>query len=271
MLLLLALACRPDLDYQPRAEETREVCGWAADADNTAWLDPYTPLTYPSEDCVDQVLADFSVDADAFLEADGLEDPYGYVRGDGSMDRARLSFVLGSARGLLRLDYGPVDGLEPDELTTRAYVRAVREVADETGDVDLGAALYDFAATVIEGMEPLSEEGGRASFQRGSRTVVVRAGLSDGWAPGVVIVHEARHWWGPHGDCPSGQGTCDPDATLAHGFGMSSLVRLYRRLPEDTDPDYRDYLLRRIHTQLRHIETYLDEDGELAPEWEDLE
>lgn len=271
MLLLIALACRSDLDYLPHAEDTRAVCGWEGGSDETAFLDPDVPLTYPSEDCVDQVLADFSVDVDAFLEADGLDDPYGYVRGDGSMDHTRLSFVLGSARGLLQLDYGPMDELEINDLTTRAYVRTLGEVADETGDTDLGAALYDFATTVIQGVDPLDAEGGRASFQGRSRRVVVRDGLSDGWAPGVVVVHEARHWWGSHGDCPSGKGNCDPDATLAHGFGMSSLVRLYERLPEDADPGFRDYLLRRIHGQLRHIETYLDEDGELAEVWETWE
>lgn len=271
MLLLLVLACRSDLDYLPRAAETRAVCGWEGGDDGAAFLDPYAPLTYPSEDCVDQVLEDFSVDVGAFLEADGLDDPYGYVRGDGSMDQARLSLVLGSARGLLRLDYGAVDALDVDALTTRAYVRTLGEVADEAGDDDLGAALYDFATTVIQGIEPLDEEGGRATFQGGSRRVVVRDGLSDGWAPGVVVVHEARHWWGGHGDCPSGSGSCDPDATLAHGFGMSSLVRLYENLPEDADPDFRAYLLRRIHSQLRHIESYLDEDGALAEEWEQWE
>lgn len=268
VLLLGVAACRPDLDYAPRAAPTREVCGWAASTPGVETLDPTLPLTYPSEACVDAVLADFSVDTDAFLAADGLDDPYGYVRGDGSMAASRLSFVLGTARALLQLDYGPVADVDADDLTTHAYARTVAEVARETGDDDLGAALYDFAATVIEGVVPLDEDGGRASFEGETRTVVVRDGLDGGWAPGVVIVHEARHWWGGHRACRDGGGTCDPDASLAHGFGMSSMVRLYERLPDDADPSWRAYLLDRIHTQLRHIETYRDADGELAEEWE---
>lgn len=269
-MLLLLLACRPDLDYQARAATTREICGWEASMPGMERLDSRVALTYPSEDCVDAVLDDFSVDTDEFLTLDGLDDPYGYVRGDGGLDGARLSLVLGSARALLTLDYGPVDEVEVGDLVTRDYVSTVREVAAETGDEDLGAALYDFATTVITRVRPVDSEGGRASFQGERRTVVVRQGLGDGWCPGVVIVHEARHWWGGHGDCPDGQGSCDTDATLAHGFGMSSMYALYAR-SEDGDPAWRAYLLGRLHTQMRHIETYLDRDGALEPEWQGWE
>lgn len=270
-MLLLLLACRPDLDYVSKAAATREGCGWAPATAGVEWLDAASPGTYPSEDCVDRVLADFSVDTEAFLETDGLADPYGYVRGDGTMADATLSLVLATAQALLQLDFGPVDTLEPSTLHTPAYVRTMEEVARETGDTDLGAALYDFAATVIQSVEPVDDAGGRASFQGDTRTVVVRDGLAGGWCPGVVIVHEARHWWGGHGVCPDGAGSCDADATLAHGFGMSSMVRLYERLPDDADPDWRAYLLDRIHSQMRHIESFLDEDGELAEGWETWE
>ena len=268
MMLLFLIACRPDLDYASHAEQARQTCGWEAAMPDTAWLDPNAPLTYPSEVCVDRVLADFSVETADFLAADGLDDPYGYVRGDGSLDGARLSFVLGAARGLLTLDFGAVADLEASPQVSADYVRTLGEVSEQTGASDLGAALYDFASTVITSSRPLDEDGGRGSFQADTRTLVVRDGLREGWAPGVVLVHEARHYWGGHGECSTGEGSCDEDATLAHGFGLSSMVALYDALPEDADPAWRAYLIERIHTQMRHIETFLDEDGALLPEWE---
>lgn len=271
MLVLFLMSCGRHLDYEPHAAATRAVCGWAASTPGMERLDADLPGTYPSEACVDAVLADFGVATSEFIAEDGLADPYGYVRGDGAMSGARISFVLGSARALLNLDYGPVAEVEVGDLVTAEYRDTLAEVADESGAVDLGGALYDFAATVIEETVPLDEAGGRASFAADSRTVVVRDGLAGGWCPGVVIVHEARHWWGGHHTCRDGTGNCDTDATLAHGFGMSSMAMLYARLPADADPDWRAYLLDRLHTQMRHIETYQDESGALAAEWEEWE
>jgi hypothetical protein len=271
MFLLILAACTsaPTIPWSAHADATRTSCGWVAGGGDPM-LDPTLPGTYPDDACVDAVLADFGVDVDAFLSADALADPYGYVRGDSSLASSGLSTVLAPARALLTLDFGGTH-LTANDLVSSAYVDVVADVAAETGAPDLGAALYDFASSVIVATEPVEDDCGRACFDAETRTLNVRQPVTDGWTPGVVLVHEARHYWGSHGDCPDGGGSCDPDASLANGFGLSSMVRLAGRLPTDADPEWRAYLKERIETQMRHILVYLDEDGDLAPEWEDVD
>lgn len=267
--MLVLLACTPTIDYAPHAASTRATCGWQA-GDGDPLLSPTLPGTYPDEACVDAVLADFSLDVETFLDADELADPYGYVRGDGSMAASRLSTVLAPARALLTLDFGSTD-LDESALVTDAYLDVIQQVVRGTGAPDLGAALYDFATSVIIETVVVEDECGRACFDESNRRLNVRQPVSDGWTPGVVLVHEARHYWGPHGTCDDGEGSCDDDATLAHGFGLSSMVRLAGRLPADADPAWVAYLDDRIATQMLHIGSFLDTDGALLPEWRDVD
>lgn len=265
-LLLLALllpACAPRVAWEDRFTPTAAACDFGVTGDAAGWLD-LDAAFYPSEACVDAVLADFDVDTDSFLVADGLTTPYGAARGEG-LDGARLSLVLGSARALLALDFGDVSEVEAGPLISAEYVEILDQVSTRTGASAVNAALYNFAASAITRTTALTESGGRASMGEGGH-VVVRAGLSGGYTPGVVLVHEARHRWGGHGSCPWNRDAhCDPDPSLAHGFGLSSMALLLR---QTEDPDFREYLGDRLRTQLRHIESTTDDEGALTEEAE---
>ena len=77
MLVLLLMSCGRHLDYEPHAAATRAVCAWAPSTPGFERLDATLAGTYPSEACVDAVLADFGVATPEFLDQDGLVDPYG--------------------------------------------------------------------------------------------------------------------------------------------------------------------------------------------------
>lgn len=271
LLPLLLSACGPgDIEYQDHWSSTHELCAFADTIQGDRWsgydalFPDVTEAFYPSEACVDAVLNDFSADVDSLLELDGLETPYDAVYGGRDLFSTRLGVLLASARALLLLDYGTVGkDLVQKGPISEGYVQEIGEAAEESGVQDLGGAIYNFASSVIERTVGDTSDG-RMSFWREERELHISAGMKDGFVPGSVLAHEARHLWSYHTTCQDVERTCDSEDDGGYGFALSTFALLERRLDNDRA---REILWGRMENHLKRIEPYLDDQGELLPEW----
>ena len=99
-------------------------------------------------------------------------------------------------------------------------------------------------------------------------------GLGPLYGPGV-LVHEARHAWTGHTLRCSGV-PCDADTSEAYGFELAAYLLAWRHLDFGDDwvgeQDARSTLEWEIRQCLEHgIAAFQDQNGELLPEWQDLD
>ena len=102
---LAAAGCAPRVAYRAEAADTRALCGFDHHDEGALRA---AAATLPSRECADAIFDDYNVDVDAFLAADGLDDPYFLVEVTAdtlprAQRRSRLALVLLNARGLLSL------------------------------------------------------------------------------------------------------------------------------------------------------------------------
>ena len=255
----LGLGCAPDPGYASHHAQTFAACE----------LEPGAPelragdVRLASEGCVDAIADDFGVDLDAMVEADGLPDAYGLVRGDDRVWRSRLGLVLLNAHALLVGDFGDLDAVEPSLLVSPALIDELEAVSAVTGSRAVGPLLYDLTASVIRRTKVGHREGARATFVGRSRTLFVTLGTGDVYVSGGLLVHEARHLWESHGACPwARERSCDADIDGAYGFGMSA--KLLRGGRVET-PAWRAGLRADVRQLSHHIAAFNDEEGKLLP------
>lgn len=293
-ILATAVGCTAPADDPPGRDEvvftdqwsaTYERCDWAAHRaelealglDANAALDWHVgdqvPL-YPSEDCVDAVLADLKIDLESMLAADELDDPYGLTRGL-THHWTTLGSVLRAARDLFLMDYGPIEELEPTLLVSETYVDTMRSVAANT-DSDLhAAALYNFVTSttlrMVSGHDRDDCDQPFARFDPRERLLIVCHPAGGGYWGSTfmtsILVHEARHFevrhhvpcvWDPD------LRVCDDDLDGAHGFGLAALLERLRRAPDEMEEHRIDgwYF---VEGRVTHINSMWDEDGKPPP------
>jgi hypothetical protein len=265
------LGCAPRVEYRAKAAETRSLCGFSSE-DEGALRAPAASL--PTRACADSIFDDYNVDVDAFLEADGLDDPY-FLVGATAADlpraqrRSRLALVLLNARGLLMTDYGRLGAVEPGALLAPGLADELQAVAEVSEEDEVGLLLYDLTAGVIERVAPGHREGARAAFGSERRTLWVTLGTGDPWVIGSLFVHESRHLWDSHGPCPwDRQKSCDTDIDGAYGWGLSAKHLAWRQAE---DPELRHMLEGDVRMLLHHIITYNDAGGVLLPRYQQLD
>ncbi|MFM2247266.1 MAG: hypothetical protein RL071_3340 [Pseudomonadota bacterium] len=268
---LAAAACAPRVAYRAEAADTRALCG--VDSEDEGALRA-AAATLPSRECADAIFDDYNVDVDAFLAADGLDDPYFLVGVTAdtlprAQRRSRLALVLLNARGLLMTDYGRLGAVEPGALLAPGLADELHAVAEVTGEDEVGLLLYDLTAGVIERVAPGHREGARAAFGSERRTLWVTLGTGDPWVIGSLFVHEARHLWDSHGPCPwDDQKSCDTDIDGAYGWGLSAKHLAWRHAE---DPELRRMLEGDVRMLLHHIITHNDAEGALLPRYQQLD
>lgn len=276
-LLPLLLACaRPlDIQYTDQWTPTGEVCDWDTvddpRGDMDLWTEPAGEPVYPSEACVDAVLADFHLDTEAFLDIWGIEDLYAGVYGRSAFDSIALDKVLWSTRLLFAVDLGPVDELHSSSLVHEDYVALVREAAEESGVDTVSAALYNFVTSVVLRTVTGAElDGLCASFTVETRTLIL-SGMNCGggfdWVS--MLIHEARHAWNyEHVECinPYGHAWCDEELDGGYGFALATWVQGYNHDAERAEAyRYQPFSL------MNHCLSLQDELGRVLEEYEDID
>jgi len=266
-----SLGCAPRVEYRAKAAETRALCGFST-GDEAGLRAPAASL--PSRACADAIFDDYTVDVDAFLEADGLDDPYFLVGATAAslpraQRRSRLALVLLNARGLLMTDYGRLGAVEAGALLAPGLADELHAVAEVSGEDEVGLLLYDLTAGVIERVAPAHRAGSRAAFGAERRTLWVTLGTGDPWVIGSLFVHESRHLWDSHRPCPwDAEKSCDTDIDGAYGWGLSAKHLAWRHAE---DPELRRMLEGDVRTLLHHIITHNDAEGVLLPRYKQLD
>ena len=265
--VVLLTGCSPRVDYHDQFSATASICPFEVDGEpllTPSMRDPF----FPSDACADAVLDDLNVDRATFAEVDGVPTSE-LVSGAVDLQGTRLGLVLGTARAFFVVDFGQWSDVQPNLLISDEFHDEMEAVHEATGVDSLGGLLYNFVTSVVERTYALDEEGGRLSFFSSSRSMVVRGPLTDEYAPGVVIVHEARHLWQSHVPCPyNPDRNCDKDAGGPFGFVLASVLLAYQHTD---DEGAREYLAGRLYTAMRHICTIVQDDGELGAEYSDLD
>jgi len=145
---------------------------------------------YPSETCVDQVLADLG----SFDEPDGIDQPYDLVVHGEHAFNTRSSMLLRDAWGLFSYDMGRGDELEESELVSEDFLQSMYEVVDDADTDDLRAALYKYVTSILGTNNGVTST--RFTFQyRRPRTLSVNWSDITAQQTVPVLVREVRHRW----------------------------------------------------------------------------
>ncbi|MED5372773.1 MAG: hypothetical protein VX899_17275 [Myxococcota bacterium] len=200
-LLLLGTGCAPTYTDQYTAMEA--VCHWDdytaeidAEAPWAVWYPTMDYAAFPSEECVDHLLADLGTDVDAFIAADGVDVYQGVNETGRSYQYTRLGGMLAGLRALLTREYGDVQDHAGGLLVSGQYTDAMLEVVRDTDLSQARAAHYNYLTSWIQYTRPVPLEED-ADLQADYNRDLMRLTL---WAPNqgqglnaALLMHEARH------------------------------------------------------------------------------
>ena len=282
--LLLSAGCAPPtqswLVVTDQFSATYDACGW--DDYREQWFgeewgtQAEAPTgssipAYPSTECVDLVLDDFSVDIEAFLEVDEIDDPYVKALDSGKVSVGyRIGAVLAAARSWMLFDQGYTDDLEAGGLIPAAFVDEIVRAGDESGVGSLGASQYNFATSLFEAVRPGEyDQWSKARFSPDPPTMWVRSpwDAADAVCAGLVM-HEARHAYSgqAHVECDdNAELLCDDHLDGAIGFGIAARVLAYDSMEDD---NLRSEVRLSVHLAMRQVNPMTDDNGEILPAWE---
>jgi hypothetical protein len=292
-------ACGPqryEIVYTDQYTAMQAVCRWdeyrALYADRGALMedtgrggDP-SILDYPSIECVDHVLADLKIDLPAFLQADGLDNPYAAATDEAGLNAdGYLSMVLLGIRGLVLLELDRPEAYRGQPLVQPEFIDLLNEVAADSGVERADAAHYNFITSVIQGLyvgdppwiEPNPElEDAGARYWRPRSVVSLYDVFCCGMAPAhSILLHEASHFdrFNNHVPCEEdsihyedGAGRCDSDETSIRGIVVSSLA-IYQTA--FTNQSVRAQISTAAYDNLTRINP-INSDGELNSEHQKL-
>ncbi len=253
--------------------------GWMMDHTlNPAYTDgPMTDPLYPSEACIDQVLADFKVDVAAFEERDGdilPEGAYSVLRGmPRPTHEAGLVLLLSGVRAFFVYDFDDTDRLEVNELTSADFVDDMQDMARRTDNTDLRAAAYNFITDTVHETVPLSSEESEkraASFNPRTNTLSLGDDFTGILSMAKRLLHEVRHDKGKgHVECvhPNVHGSCDLTIDESYGYEASLAVRFVNGA-DGGRPEYGYQDVDEVRGPLSVIRhPFQDAEGNLLEEW----
>ncbi len=269
-------------EFTDQWSATNDLCEW--DSWGQEPLTLYTlgvdgPL-YPSEDCIDAVLADFSVDTDDLQWADG-DDLYYFIEFYTVSIPDPAGTVLTAAWPTFAHDLGSVSDLQANEMISEEWIDLMDSVVDDTGLPGLGPAVYNFVTTIIErttgpGTNPNPDVG--AYFNTDQRRVVINERpVFGGIASLALFLHEVRHGYTDgHIECINpNTSSCDADIHGPIGFGMALLVQIYDHFPagHDNNSFYGERWETEVLVDLMilRILSFQDYRGVVDEKWEDVD
>ena len=267
MLFFVMMSCQPTVAYQDNWSHTVSICNFTPTSGATE-VPVIGARVYPSEACVDAVIADFNIDVEGFQEQERFSSIYGHVYGDNDVRGSKYELLLLNARALLQSDIGLMDDVEANEILTEQFLHQMRTVQRHTGVSENAGIFYNFAASIIEETIPANKPSARASFSAQDKKLRISKGIRDQYVLGTVLVHESRHLWKSHQTCQWDEAkSCDPDATGAYGYGMAAKLLTFQHT---SDIQGRVELDRTIRKLFNRIEAFNSPDGELLAHWENL-
>jgi hypothetical protein len=207
--LLLVGACVPP---QSAWERTSVLCGtegWGDEIDPslTAYV-AANPIntTFPNLDCINAVIADWSIDAPAFEERDAWYMPEGRGTFLGAItpsdELSGLGNLLMAARFLFVFDLGFVGDVEESQLVRPGFVKQLRKAGGGRKWM-VNEALYQILVDEVEHIRPATaseeaefgEESGigyNAAWNDGTITYYKNAD-EGGYVSLGILFHEVRH------------------------------------------------------------------------------
>ncbi|MBK9644199.1 MAG: hypothetical protein IPO67_03430 [Deltaproteobacteria bacterium] len=292
-------ACGPqryEIVYTDQYTAMQAVCRWdeyralyddrGALMEDTGRDEEGPILDYPSTACIDHMLGDLKIDLPAFLEADGLEDPYAAATDEAGLNAdGYLSTVLLGLRGLVLFELQRPESYRGQPLVQPEFIDLLNEVAEKSGVERAEAPHYNFITSVIQGLyvgDPPWVEPNPDRFDAGARYWRTHSVMSlydvfcCGMAPGhAVLLHEASHFDPDNHHVPCeedsiyfevGTGLCDADETGIRGFVVSSMA-IYQTA--FANQRVRSDLAHVAYDNLTRINT-INSDGELNGEHQKL-
>ncbi|MED5372774.1 MAG: hypothetical protein VX899_17280 [Myxococcota bacterium] len=277
ILLLLGTGCAPTYTDQYTAMEA--VCHWDdytaevdAEAPWAVWYPTMDYAAFPSEECVDHLLADLGTDVDAFIAADGVDVYQGVNETGGTYRYTRLGGLLSGVRALVLADYGEVDEHTEGQFLSETYLATMREVSRDTDQPEARAAHYNYLTSMVWETIPPRVDGDvpfEAKYERGTQTLVwATASERPARAAGILLhepIHsaeEANHvpCTHPTAYTPDPAGNyCDEDLEGAFGFSVAGLEVLVRSSCHSNEFRYAAWLA------LRMVNNHSAKDG-LTPQ-----
>ena len=242
ILLLLGTGCAPTYTDQYTAMEA--VCQWDdytaeidAEAPWAVWYPTMDYAAFPSEECVDHLLADLGTDVDAFIAADGVDVYQGVNETGRSYQYTRLGGLLAGLRVMLIRDYGDVEDHSDGVFVSTPYIEVLQEVSRDTDLQAVRAAHYNFVTSLVLETTPPTEAGEvsfNARYERATGTMRWGSVPEDPAGALSTLLHEPIHRdeTKAHIACshssgynPDLEGTrkCDQTRAGAYGFALAGL------------------------------------------------
>jgi hypothetical protein len=266
-MFFLLFSCQPNVQYTDQWTSTQAVCDFQQNP-GASKVPAIGEFIYPSEECIDAVITDFKIDAQAFQADEGFDSIYGHVNGAADVRGTKFELVLLNARALLQSDLGLLSSLRPNDIVTEDFLKQMETVKNETDVEETAGLFYNFASSIIQRTIPGNKGGARVSFAK-DQNLIVSKGVRDQYVVGTVLVHESRHRWLPHQACQWDQTkSCDTDPTGAYGYGMAAKLIT---MQHSTDLEGIQELDQSIRKLFNRIESFNTKEGELIEQWQDVD